>query len=78
MTGPARRPLSLLPGDADQVLRLSQYRSDHPGVAICAGLGYWQAQIPQHDGEMIITRYQLRELLDKLDTLTSPPGGPAS
>jgi len=73
VTGPPRRALSLLPGEPDQVLRLNQYRREHPGVAIRAGLGYWQAQIPQRDGEMIITRYQLRELLDKLDALTSTP-----
>lgn len=75
MTGPPRWALSLLPDKPDQVLRLDQYRRDHPGVAINAGLGFWQAQIPQHNGEMIITRYQLRELLDKLDTLTGRPDG---
>ncbi len=75
MNGPARRPLSLVPGDLDQVLRLNQYRRDHPGVTICAGHGYWQAQIPQRNGETVITRYQLRELLDKLDALTGRPGG---
>ena len=75
MTGPPRWALSLLLDETDQLLRLSQYRLDHPGVAIRAGLGYWQAQIPQRDGELIITRYQLRELLDKLDALTARPDG---
>jgi len=73
VTGEPRWALSLLPAEPDQVLRLSQYRRDHPGVTIRAGLGFWQAQIPQHNGEMIITRYQLRELLDKLDALTGQP-----
>ena len=75
MNGRPRRALFLAPDDLDQVLRLSQYRRDHPGVAICAGPGYWQAQIPQRDGEQIITRYQLRDLLDKLDSLTGRPEG---
>jgi hypothetical protein len=73
VTGEPRWALSLLPAEPDQVLRRSQYRRDHPGVTIRAGLGFWQAQIPQHNGEMIITRYQLRELLDKLDALTGQP-----
>jgi hypothetical protein len=29
----------------------------------------WQARIPELDGERIISRYTLRELLDKLDEL---------
>ena len=74
MNGPARPRLSLLPEELDQVLRLNQYRRDHPGVVIGAGPGYWQALIPQRNGEIVITRYQLRDLLDKLDALTGPPG----
>jgi len=75
VSGPPRRALSLLPDEPDQVLRLNRYRRDHPGVAINAGPGFWQAQIPQHNGEQIITRYQLRELLDELDALTGHPDG---
>jgi hypothetical protein len=30
----------------------------------------WQAHIPEPDGERIISRYTLRELLNKLDELT--------
>ena len=33
------------------------------------GFGTWQARIPQPHGETVITRYILRELLDKLDEL---------
>ncbi len=73
MTGPSRRPLSLVPDTADQVPRLNQFRRDHPGIVIHAGPGYWQAQIPQPDGEQIITRYRLQDLLDKLDILTGRP-----
>lgn len=75
MNGKPRRALFLAPEEPDQVLRLNQYRRDHPGVAINAGLGYWQAQIPQRNGEQIITRYQLRDLLDKLDSLPGRPEG---
>jgi hypothetical protein len=74
VTGPYRPPLSLVPQEPDQVPRLSQFRRAHPGITIGAGHGYWQAQIPLLSGEQVITRYQLRDLLDKLDTLTNDPG----
>jgi hypothetical protein len=75
VNGRARPALSVVPDDADQVVRLNQFRRAHPGIAIHAGPGYWQAQIPQPAGEQIITRYRLEELLDKLDTtLASDPG----
>lgn len=35
-----------------------------------AGRGWWQAVIPEANGEQVITRYTLHELLDKLDELT--------
>jgi len=69
----ARPALSVVPDDADQVPRLSRFRQAHPRIAIHAGFGYWQAQIPQPAGEQIITRYQLKDLLDKLDALTAKP-----
>ena len=34
-----------------------------------AGTGWWQAVIPEPDGEIVTTRYTLRALLDKLDEL---------
>jgi len=71
MSDPPRPCLSLAPDTADQVPRLNQFRRDHPGIAIHAGPGYWQAQIPEPAGEQVITRYRLQDLLgDKLDTLT--------
>jgi hypothetical protein len=73
VTGHARSPLFLVPDDQDQVGRLNQFRAGHPSIKIHAGQGYWQAQIPQHNGEQVITRYQLKDLLDKLDTLTGKP-----
>jgi hypothetical protein len=55
----------------DQVLRLGRFREEHPDVIIGdGGFGTWQARIPEPDGERIISRYALRELLDKLDKLT--------
>jgi hypothetical protein len=62
--------LSLVRDEPDQVPRLARFRDQHPGVLIREGLGYWQAQIPEPAGETVITRYRLRELLDKLDELT--------
>ena len=53
-----------------QVLRLQACRAAHPEVIIGdGGFGVWQARIPEPDGERIISRYMLRELLDKLDEL---------
>jgi hypothetical protein len=66
--------LSLMQHDLDQVPRLAAFRDQHPGVLIREGLGYWQAVIPEPAGETIITRYTLRELLDKLDGLDLPEG----
>lgn len=70
-----RRWLSLMQDELDQVSRLARFRDQHPGVLIREGFGYWQAVIPEPSGETVITRYTLRELLDKLDDLT---GGNAS
>jgi hypothetical protein len=58
--------------EMDQVLRLRRFRESHPGVIIGdGGFGTWRARIPEPDGETVITRYTLRELLDKLGELTS-------
>jgi hypothetical protein len=74
-----RLPLGLVPDEPDQVLRLQVFRAAHPGVIIGdGGFGTWQARIPEPNGEIVITRYRLIELLDKLDELTgehpSQPG----
>ena len=34
------------------------------------GRGWWQAVIPEPNGEQVITRYTLGQLLYKLDELT--------
>ncbi len=69
MNGPARPALRLVPDEPDQVMRLARFRQQHPAVSIREGLGYWQGCIPEASGETVITRYTLRELLDKLGAL---------
>ena len=70
------RSLRLASDEWGQLWRLGQFRRRHPGVVIGAGEGWWQARIPEPDGELVITRYTLRELLNKLDQLTSPSPEP--
>ena len=67
----AAHRLRLVPDEYDQVLRLGRFREDHPAIMIGAGNGWWQALIPEPDGEIVTTRYTLRALLDKLDDLLS-------
>jgi hypothetical protein len=75
-------PMWLTPDDFGQVLRLQAFRAAHPEVVIGdGGFGTVQARIPQPAGEIVITRYRLTELLDKLDELTGecrmmPDGDP--
>jgi len=65
------RALRLAREEPDQVPRLQAFRAAHPEVIIGdGGFGVWPARIPEPDGERIISRYALRELLDKLDKLT--------
>jgi hypothetical protein len=77
MTGrPAGRELArlaLVPDEPDQVLRLHRFQEEHSYVIFGGGDGFRQARIPEENGETIITRYSLRELLDKLDGIISPP-----
>jgi hypothetical protein len=40
--------------------------------------GWWQALIPEPNGEIVTTRYTLRALLDKLDELLSANSGQTS
>ena len=70
MDGLIRPTLRLVHDEPDQVPRLARFREAHPGVVIGAGRGWWQAVIPEVDGERVVTRYTLHELLDKLDELT--------
>ena len=74
--GMSRAALRLVREEPGQVLRLQAVRAAHPEVIIGDfGFGVWQARIPEPDGEHVISRYTLRELLDRLDELTG--GAPA-
>ena len=65
-----RSGLRLGPDELDQVVRLARFKAAHPDVVVGdGGFGTMQARIPEQDGETVITRYTLRELLDKLDEL---------
>ena len=58
------------------MLRLSRFREEYPAVVIGAANGWWQAVIPEPNGEIVTTRYTLRALLgDKLDELLSANPG---
>jgi hypothetical protein len=70
MDGLMRPTLRLVHDEPDQVSRLARFREAHPRVVVGAGRGWWQAIIPEADGERVVTRYTLHELLDKLDELT--------
>ena len=60
----------LLPEDPADVFRLQAFRVAHPDVIIGDGrFGTLQARIPEPNGETVITRHTLRELLDRLDRL---------
>ncbi len=67
--------LFLVQGEPDQVLRLRAFRAAYPQVTIGV-VGYggaWQARIPERNGETVLTRYLLKELLDKLSELLGEP-----
>lgn len=73
--GLSRPALWAVPGEPDQLVRLDAFRAAHPDVKIyLVHRDVWQADISEPDGQTIITRYTLRELLDKLCELTSRPG----
>ena len=57
------------PDYADQVPRREAYEKVHPDVKITYHGGWWQAVIPEQAGETVITRYELKTLLDKLESL---------
>ena len=67
-----RRPaLRLAAQEPGQLPRLLAFRAAHPGVIIGPGeFGTWQALIPEENGETVVTRHRLCELLDRLDALT--------
>lgn len=67
-----RSGLRLVPDELDQVVRLARFKAAHPDVIVGdGGFGTLQARIPKPDGEIVITRYTLHELLDKLGELAA-------
>jgi len=57
------------PGYVDQVPRRQAYEAAHPGVEITYRGPYWKAVLREDAGETVITRYDLKDLLDKLEAL---------
>jgi hypothetical protein len=57
------------PDYIDQVPRRQAYEKTHPNVEILYLGPCWQAIIREESGQTIITRYELRGLLDKLESL---------
>ena len=56
-------------------MRLTAFRTAHPDVIVEAGeFGTWQARIPEPNGETVIVRHRLWELLDRLGQVTGQPG----
>ena len=75
LTRPALRTVPSEPGYADQVARREQYQAAHPNVEILYYHGsHWQAIVREDAGEIVITRFELRALLDKLESLDHPAG----
>ena len=65
------RPLRVDPaGDYDLAVRLAAFRVLHPAVVVGElGFDHWQARIPEPNGETVVTRRTLPELLDRLGEL---------
>jgi len=70
-SGRRRARLRTLPGggEVDQVVRLEQFRGAHPDVKIDFRAPVWRAVVPADNSETVLTRYQLKTLLDKLAEL---------
>jgi hypothetical protein len=57
-----------------QLFRLDRFRAQHADVTIKKHerFGFWEAWIPVSNGGTVVTRYVLKDLLDKLDDLLGP------
>jgi hypothetical protein len=64
------------PDYVDQVPRREAYEKAHPDVKITYHDGWWQAVIPEEAGETVVSRYELKALLDKLEALGGGPAAP--
>jgi 2'-5' RNA ligase len=56
----------------DQVPRRMAYEAAHPHVTITYHRTYWQAVVREQGGETVVSRYELKALLDKLESLDPP------
>lgn len=77
MTG--RPALAVVHGaDQDQVPRLTAFKAANPHVVVgtLSHGGPWQARIPEDGGETVVTRYLLKDLLDRLAGLVGEPECP--
>ncbi|MBV9093105.1 MAG: hypothetical protein JO132_04415 [Streptosporangiaceae bacterium] len=52
--------------------RRQAYEAAHPEVEITYHGSHWQAVTRGEDGETVITRYTLKALLDKLESVMGP------
>lgn len=57
------------PDYVDQVPRRETYEKSHPDTEIIYLCPCWQGIVREADGQTIITRPSLRQLLDKLESL---------
>ncbi|HXL95447.1 MAG TPA: hypothetical protein VN969_41505 [Streptosporangiaceae bacterium] len=77
MTGPQQqRMLAIAPEELDQLLRLQAFRPQYPHVIIGAiSRRAWQACLPEpDDGQTVITRRTLGDLLDRACELLGEAG----
>ena len=63
-----QRSLAVIDGQVllDPALRLKRYREEHPDIEIILR-GPWEALIPEPDGQRVIVRWELSDLLDEID-----------
>jgi hypothetical protein len=59
--------LHAAPDYPDQVVRQQRFEAAHPEVLIVFLGPAWQAVVPTEAGEDVLTRYELRGLLDVLE-----------
>jgi hypothetical protein len=58
------------PDQPDQLMRLARFRAQHPDVIVRRWkFGTWMGRIPTPNGETVVVRHTLAELLDRLEAL---------
>lgn len=62
-----------LPASDHALLRRQELCAAHANLAVSAGTGYWQAEIAEASGMTILTRYELDELLDRVEVAFAVP-----